>query len=224
MPDNITFLTIPTDWRIPGAWLEIDHTRAVRGLPNMPRRVLLLGQRLATGTVAAGVLTRVSRDTDGVNYFGRGSMLAQMVPAALKVHPTADLWAMALDDLAGGAKASGTITIGGTPTEAGTLCLYVGGKRVTVGITASQTAAAIATAVAAAITALPDLAVDAAAVGAVVTCTAKHKGEEGNGIDLRVNYYTGEFTPKGMTVAIVAMSGGTGNPDVLAAIAAMSTG
>lgn len=55
MPDNITFMTIPTDWRIPGAWLEIDHTRAVRGLPNMPRRVLLLGQRLTTGTVADGV-------------------------------------------------------------------------------------------------------------------------------------------------------------------------
>lgn len=224
MPDNITFLTIPTDWRIPGAWLEIDHSRAVRSLPGMPRRVLLLGQRLASGSVAAGVLTRVSRDTDGVNYFGRGSMLAQMVPAARKVHPTADLWAMALDDLVAGAKASGTITIGGSPTETGTLYLYVGGTRITVGITASQTAAAIATAVAAAITALPDLAVDAAAVGAVVTCTAKHKGEEGNGIDLRVDYYAGEFTPKGMTVAIVAMSGGTGNPDVLAAIAAMSTG
>lgn len=210
MPDNITFMSIPTNWRIPGAWLEIDHTRAVRGLPNMQRRILLLGQRLNTGSVAAGVLTRVTREADGVNYFGRGSMLAQMIPAALKVHPTADLWALALDDLGAGAAATGTITFSGTPTEAGTLNLYIGGKPVRVGITASQTAAAIATAVAAAITALPDLAVTAAAVGAVVTLTAKHKGEEANGIDVRLNYYTGEYTPKGMAAAIVAMSGGTG--------------
>lgn len=224
MPDNITFMSIPTDWRIPGAWLEIDHTRAVRGLPNMTRRVLLLGQRLSTGSVNAGVLTRVTREADGVNYFGRGSMLAQMIPAALKVHPTADLWALALDDLGAGAAATGTITFAGSPTEAGTLNLYIGGKPVRVGITASQTTTAIAAAVAAAITALTDLSVTATANLGVVTLTSRHKGEEGNGIDVRLNYYTGEFTPKGMTATIVAMSGGTGNPDVLTAIAAMSTG
>lgn len=224
MPDNITFMSIPTDWRIPGAWLEIDHTRAVRGLPNMNRRVLLLGQRLTSGNVAAGVLTRVTREADGVNYFGRGSMLAQMVPAALKVHPTADLWALALDDLGAGVTASGTITFGGSPIEAGTLNLYIGGKPVRVGITASETPTAIATAVAAAINALADLPVTAASALGVVTLTARHKGEEGNGIDVRLNYYTGEYTPKGLTAAIVALTGGTGNPDVLAAIAAMSTG
>ena len=224
MPDNITFMTIPTDWRIPGAWLEIDHTRAVRGLPNMPRRVLLLGQRLATGSVAQGVLTRVSRDADGVNYFGRGSMLADMIPAVLKVHPTADLWAMALDDLVAGVKAAGTLTFTGAPTEAGTLHLYIGGKHIRVGVAAAAAVATIATDTAAAINALLDLPVTAAAALGVVTLTARHKGEEGNNIDVRLNYYTGEFTPKGLTAAIVAMAGGTGNPDVLAAIAAMSTG
>lgn len=224
MPDNITFLSIPTNWRIPGAWLEVDHTRAVRGLPDMARRVLLLGQRLSTGSVAAGTLTRVTRSADGVNYFGRGSMLAQMIPAALKAHPSADLWALALDDNGAGAAATGTITFAGTPTEAGTLNLYIGGQKVAVAIALSQAANATATAVAAAITASPDLAVTATVNAAVVTLTARHKGEEGNGIDVRVNYYTGEFTPKGMTATIVAMAAGTGNPDVLTAIAAMSTG
>lgn len=224
MPDNITFMTIPTDWRVPGAWLEIDHTRAVRGLPNMTRRVLLLGQRLNTGTIAEGVLTRVSRAADGVTYFGRGSMLAQMIPAVLAVHPTADLWALALDDLGAGVAAGGTITITGAPTEAGTLNLMIGGKPVKVGIAAADTPTVIAAAIAAAVTALPDLAVSATAALGVVTLTAKHKGEEGNGIDVRLNYYTGEFTPAGMAVAIAPLAGGTGNPDALAAIAAMSTG
>jgi phage tail sheath gpL-like len=54
--------------------------------------------------------------------------------------------------------------------------------------------------------------------------TARHKGVEGNGIDVRASYYAGETVPAGVALAIVAMSGGSGNPDVLTAIAAMSTG
>lgn len=224
MPDNITFMTIPTDWRVPGAFIEIDHTKAVRGLPIMPRRVLLLGQRLTTGNVAAGVLTRVTRPADGVSYFGNGSMLAQMVPAALKVHPTADMYALALDDNGAGVAATGTLTFGGTPTEAGTLNLYIGGKRVQVAIAANAASTAIATAVNAAINADASLPVTSTVLASVVTLAARHKGEEANGIDLRTNYYSGEYMPKGMTLAIVAMTGGTGNPDVLAAIAAISSG
>ncbi len=223
MPDNITFMTIPTDWRVPGAYVEIDHTRAVRGLPQIQHKMLILGQRLSTGAVEAGVLTRVSRKEDGVNYFGRGSMLAQQIEAALKVNPYTECWAMALDDLVAGNAATGTIVIGGTPTENGTLYLYGGGRRLPVGITASQTPTQIGDAVAAAINADLDGAITAANVAGTVTVTSRHKGIEGNDIDLRLNYYQGEFTPKGMTVAITAMSGGTGNPDVATAITAMSS-
>lgn len=223
MPDNITFNTIPVDWRVPGAYIEIDHTRAVRGLPQMQHKMLILGQRLATGTVAAGVLTKVTRKEDGVNYFGRGSMLAQQVAAAIKVNPYTECYALALDDLVAGVAAAGTITFTGSPTESGTLNLYIGFRRLQVGITTSQTVAQIATATAAAINADADGAVTAAAALGVVTITSRHKGVEGNDIDIRLNYYQGEFTPKGLAAAIVAMTGGTGNPDVTAAITAMST-
>jgi phage tail sheath gpL-like len=224
MPDNITFLTIPTDWRIPGAWIEIDHTRAVRGLPNMERRVLLLGQRLPTGSVPARTLTRVTREADGVDSFGRGSMLAQMIPAALKVHPTADLWALALDDLGAGAAATGTLTVIGEPSEAGTLNLYIGGKPVRVGVSPLQSESQLASDVANTINANEDLAVTASANAGVVTLTAKHKGAEGNGINVVLNYYTGEATPRGIAVTLSPFAGGTGNPDILEAIAAISTG
>ncbi|QNT69144.1 phage tail sheath subtilisin-like domain-containing protein [Defluviicoccus vanus] len=56
---------------------------------------------------------------------------------------------------------------------------------------------------------------------AKVDLTARHKGESGNTIDLRLNYYAGETTPPGLSCVIVAISGGTGNPDLSAAIAAM---
>lgn len=224
MPDNITFLTIPTDWRVPGQYIEIDHTKAVRGLPGMPRRILLIGQRLSTGSVASGVLTRVTRKEDGVNFFGRGSMLAQMIAAAIKVNPFTEMWALPLDDLGAGVAATFTITVTGTPTESGTPYLYIGGKRIAVGVTASQTPTQIATAIAAAVNADLDLPVTASSAAGVVTLTARHKGAEGSGIDVRWNYYDGEFMPKGITATIAAGTAGSGNPDVLNAIAAMSTG
>jgi phage tail sheath gpL-like len=223
MPDNIPFLTIPLDWRVPGAYIEIDHTKAVRGLPVMSHKMLVLGQRLTAGTVAAGVLTRVSRKEDGVNYFGRGSMLAQQIEAVMKVNPYTECWALALDDLAAGVVATKTITVAGSPIASGTLYLYIGGRRLQVGITASQTATQIAAAIVAAITADLDGAVTAANVLGVVTVSSRHKGIEGNDIDVRLNYYSGEFLPAGITVAIAAGVTGTGNPDVAAAITAMST-
>lgn len=225
MPDNITFMTIPTDWRVPGAWIEIDHTRAVRGLSNMPHKILLLGQRLATGSVAEGVLTRVTRPSDGVDYFGRGSQLAQMVAASLKVNKTTETWALALDDLVAGVKATGTIAVTGTATETTTLPVYVGGTRLQVAVAATDTAAEVATAIVAAVTANADLAVTAAAVDGTVTLTARHKGLGGNDIDIRLGYYQGEKTGvAGLNFVITAMANGAGNPDVLDAIAAMSSG
>jgi phage tail sheath gpL-like len=223
MPDNIPFLTIPIDWRVPGAYIEIDHTKAVRGLPVMSHKMLILGQRLSTGNVGAGVLTRVTRKEDGVNYFGRGSMLAQQVEAVMQVNPYTECWALALDDNGAGVAATKTITITGSPTESGTLYLYIGGRRLTVGATASQTPTQIATAIVNAVTADLDGAVTAASVAGVVTLTARHKGVEGNKIDVRLNYYSGEFSPKGMTVAIAAGATGTANPDVAAAIVAMAS-
>lgn len=222
MADNITFLSIPEDWLVPGAKIEIDHSRAIRGLPAVSHKMLVLCQRLNAGTVPAGVLSKITRKEDGVNYYGRGSMGAQMVAALLKVNPYTELLGLSLDDNAAGTFATGSITFAGTPTESGTYYSRIGGRSVPAGITAAQTPTQMAASVVAAINADLDGAVTAANAAGVVTITSRHKGIEGNGIDIRANYYPGEATPKGITVEIVAMSGGTGNPDVTDAITAMS--
>jgi phage tail sheath gpL-like len=90
-------------------------------------------------------------------------------------------------------------------------------------VLAGQTVTAIATAMAAAINADLDGAVTATSAAGVVTVTARHKGAEGNDIDVRVGYYQGEFVPAGLTIAISNGVTGSGNPDVSAAIAAMSS-
>ena len=46
----------------------------------------LIGQRLAAGTVQAGVATTVFSDTEAATYFGRGSVLHQMARAAIKAN------------------------------------------------------------------------------------------------------------------------------------------
>ncbi|MDO9176440.1 MAG: phage tail sheath subtilisin-like domain-containing protein, partial [Actinomycetota bacterium] len=198
-------------------------TRASTGTPSISHKVLVLGQRLTTGTVAAAVPTRITNDGAAEASFGRGSMLAEMLKAARKANPYIELWGLALDDDGAGVKAVGKLSFVASSVVAGTLNLYIGGKRVRVGVAASATAAAIATAAIAAINADTTLPVTAVVNGTnayEVDLTCRWKGETGNAIDLRLNYYTGEASPTGLTTTITAMSTGTANPDVTDAIVA----
>lgn len=223
MPENVSFAQIPVDIRTPGQFIEIDNGMAVQGLPNQPRKLLILGQRLAAGTVAAEVPTRIFSASQAIGQFGRGSQLARMIVAAKRANPYADMRAIALDDNAAGVAATGTLTFSGTVAAAGTLNLYIDGVQVQAGVAAGEAAATTATNVAARINANADLPVTATAATAAVTFTARNKGECGNNIDVRLNYYAGEALLKGLLVAIVAMNGGTGNPAIADAIAAMAS-
>lgn len=223
MPDNVSFSGIPLTIRLPGAYLEVDPLRAVSGLPSGGRQLLVLGQRLATGTVAAGAPTRVTSAVDAVTYFGRGSMLARMCAALFRTDGQyCDVWAIALDDLVSGVAHTRTLTVAGTVSSAGTLAVYICGVRVAIAVPGGQAAATTATALAAAITATVELPVTAAAALGVVTMTVRHKGECGNDLDVRHSYYTGEGLPAGMTVATGMGVVGSGNPDVTTALAAMA--
>lgn len=218
----ISFNGIPNTQRVPFVYVEFDNSRAVQGASAMPYRNLVIGQRLATGTVAALVPTRVTNKEQAAEYFGRASMLHHMMTVQFLNNDFTETWAIALDDAAGGVKAVGSVTIATPPTGAGTLNLYIAGRAVKVAVAAADTANQIATALAAAITANLDLPVTAAVDGVTlskVNITARHKGLCGNDIDLRVNYFVGEALPAGLTVTIVAMTGGTTNPDLAAAIA-----
>ena len=218
---SISFNQIPVNIRTPGQYIEFDNTRAVQGLPAIWHRILVIGQRLTAGTVAAGVPTQILSPTQAEGMFGRGSMLATMLAALKAANTYTECWAVALDDNGAGATATGTVVFTGSPTESGTLNLYIAGQQVQTGIVSGATATAIATAVAAAINADTSLPVTATAATGTVTLTARHKGELGNSLDVRLNYYVGEVTPKGLTVTITALAGGTANPDLQTAITAI---
>lgn len=211
---TFAFDSIPTGQRVPGSNIEFGANKAVSGLPAAPYKILLIGQRLTTGTVAALVKQRITSPGQAVGAFGRGSMLAGMCAAALKANAVTELWAIACDDNGGGTAAVKTITITGSATAAGTLALRIEDVAVPVAVASGATATTVATAVAAAINALPDLTVTATSSGAVVTLTNRHKGTAGTDVDLRVNYYQAEATPAGQTVAFATSTSGATNPDV----------
>ena len=174
--------------------------------------------------MAAGVPLRVTNKETAQQAFGYSSMLATMCAAWLTQTEVVELWAVALDDLVAGVKAAGTITFTGPATAAGTLQLYVAGKKVPVGVTSAMTAAQLATATAAAINADATLPITAAVNGVVTTqvdTTARHKGLVGNSIDVRANYNQEDRLPPGVGITIVCPTAGAGNPDITAALAAI---
>lgn len=207
--ENISFSNIPSTIRKPGAYFEFNTTLAVNSLPANVQPTLIVAQRLAAGSVAALVPTRVYSGNDAATYFGRGSLAHRMVMAALKANPYLDLTACALDDGAGVA-ASGTITFVNAATGSGVVTLYIGNERVEIAVASGAAVATIATALRDAINNLADLPVTATANLGVVTLTARNKGLVANQIDLEASISPGIAT----TVAVVTLAGGTIDPDI----------
>lgn len=217
---QISFNQIPVNLLTPGQYVEFDNTKAIGGLVNMPQRILLIAPMLAAGTAAANMPFQLDSLTNTTAALGRGSIGAAMASALLAVTDTIETWVLPVADAGGGIQASGSIAVSGAPTAAGTLNLYIAGTRLQVAVSTTDTAATIAAAIAAAINANGDLPVTAASTVGTVTVTSRHKGTLGNDIDMRANYYPlSEKIPAGVMLAFTAMSGGTGDPAISAALA-----
>ena len=223
MPDNINFATIPLDIRTPGQYIEIDNSKAVRGLPSMDRRILVIGNKLPAGSAPNAALRRINSASEAAGYFGRGSVLHEMLRLARNANKETDIWAIGLDDLMAGVQATQVLTVTGTATGAGTLPLYVNGQQILVGVSAGDTPTIIAASIATAVTAFADGPVTAASALGVATLTARHKGVFGNDIDVRMGYYVDDVLPAGITVAVAAGVAGAGNPDVAQALATLTS-
>lgn len=206
-------MTIP-QLRVPFVFVEFDPTRAVQGPSILDYQVLIIGQRLSTGTKPADQVDLVTNEDQAREFYGAGSQLHRMAEFYFKNNKITKTYFAALDDTAGGVKATGDITFSGTATKDGSIFLYVGGRRFVVGVTSGDTATTVASAVATAVSALTLSPVDATSTLGATDFTAKHKGEAGNDIDIRINYNDGEELPAGITAVITGMSSGAGNPAV----------
>lgn len=219
---SVSFNQIPNDLRVPLVSIEIDNTGAVQGTPALAWKVLVLGQRTASGTQPAGEVVRVTKASQAEQLFGADSMLADMFRKGKAANSYIETWAIALDDNPAGAAASMIMTVDSAATGAGTLYLLIGGEKVSVGVASGDTEENIAQAIIATINANPRLPVTAV-IGQdanAVKLICNWKGLTGNDIDVRLNYYSGEVTPPGVTLTLGSMAGGTANPDIVDALAA----
>ena len=211
---NIAFDNIPASIRKPGKYFEFNTKLAVRTLPGNLQKTLIVGQRLAAGTVLANVAVDVFSDTDAATFFGRGSVAHLMARSALQANNYLALTMIALDDAGASVAATGTVTIAGPASAAGIVTLAVGDQTVVVAVAAADTATVIAAALVAQIAKQPDLPVTAAAVAGVITLTAKNKGVLGNGLKV-----SAVAAAAGVTVAVVAMAAGATDPTIATALA-----
>lgn len=218
----ISFDGVPSALRTPFVAIEFDASNAAGNRTSVqPYKGLLIGQKLGSGSIEKEIPTRISSEEQAKTYFGEGSMLHAMAKAWFANNSFTEVWAVALEDDAAGVAASGSLDISGPASAAGTVQLYIGGHKIKVGVSSGDTASQIATKIETAINASGICPVTADATGDAVALTAKHKGSFGNELDVRINFYSGESLPAGVSVSITDMSGGATNPDVAPAFEAI---
>lgn len=219
---SITFNTIPLTLRTPGIFTEVDASKAVQGLLLTPHNVLLAGQKLAAGSATANQVYQVRSPDEAKALFGSTSQLAQMVAAYKALDSLSPVFCVGLADNGSGVAATGSITWTGTATEAGSIPLYIGGRRVVVAVPNGTTATQLETAALAALALEPNLPVTVAANASTgLDFTAVNAGVNGNQIFLGVCLLPGERVPAGLTVTVNAMASGATEPSHAAVITAM---
>lgn len=213
---SIAFNQIPAGQRVPWSYVEFSNESAVSGPQRQPYKVLMVGPRLATGTKAELTKHLITSKEQAQEYFGIGSLISEMAGGMLLNNKVDELHCVSIDDAIAGVAATGSILLGGAPTKAGVLKIYYAGKKVEVAVATTDTPATIASNLNDAIAANTSLMITSAIDGVTaekLNFTAKNKGEIGDYIDIRLNYFDGDETPAGITAVITAMSGGAANPD-----------
>ncbi|MDY0882306.1 phage tail sheath subtilisin-like domain-containing protein [Dongia soli] len=218
---GVSFNHIDPATRVPLFYAELDNSQA--SYYQNQQRALLIAQMLPGGTAEPLKPILMGGLGQEAALFGAGSHLARMVNVYRQNDAFGEIWCLPMPADEAAVEAEGTITIAGVPTAGGTIYLYIANQLVKVKALPGDSATVIATALKTAINALTSLPVTAASEAGVITLTATQAGLAGNDIDLRINLngaVGGETTPAGITITIEAMSGGTGAPDVAAALAA----
>jgi len=221
----LNFNGIPTTIRTPGTYVEIDNSRALKGLVANPHKALVVGQKVAEGSAGLDALYAVTSEALADSYFGPGSLLSRMIKVFKKNNPNTELFAIALSSPGGAVKASCTIkfsvalsaTGGSVTTDGEQVKLLINGSKIYFNLTSGWSVKDVNSTVQTAINALSMLPVTASTNAAsALNLMAVNFGEQGNYLDARFNFYAGESNPTcfGDSAQVVAFANGAGNPDM----------
>lgn len=217
---TVTFDNIPNT-KIPGVYTEFDNRRALNGLNTQVYRALVIAQKKSEGKMGANTTAQIFGKESATELAGAGSILESMLHAFIDQNSFTELHALALNSPSG-ATAQKTIKFSNTPTEAGSVNLYIGGELIRVDVLKGDAPHDIAEQVKRAINEKESLLFEADKSTATVTLTAKNKGALSNQIDIRLNYREpNEKTPKGLKIDINNKTNGSGVPGLTTALAAL---
>ena len=95
----ISFSSIPSNWRQPLYWVEVDSSLA--GLPIFPLPALLVGIKLTTGTAQPDVPVPCQSAAVANKLFGQGSHLAAICAAFFKNNASQEVWCLPVAEAVG---------------------------------------------------------------------------------------------------------------------------
>ena len=220
---SVSFSNIPSNLRLPLFFAEVDNSQANTG--SQTQRSLIIGQMTSAGNGVADVPVICAGTGDAKAKGGAGSLLHLLTETYVAADSFGELWLLPLADADQSLAAQGSITVATAPTDSGVISLYVAGTLVSTTVTGSDAVDDVAESLVTQInsnTALPVTASVDSVTASKVNLLAKNKGLCGNDIDVRLNYLgtaSGEATPAGLTLTIVAMTGGATNPTLDDALA-----
>ncbi len=214
----ISFNNIPDTLRTPNVYVEIDNSRALKGLVQNPHKALIIGTGAADCVIPTQILTAITRDNLADGYFGVGTQLARMCNIFKENNPHTELYAVRLSEtgtnIAASCNFDFSIALDAAHTaaasQAGWWYLMVNATPIDFYISKNDTAKQVAddfVITVNSIDALPCTAkVSNAGSEGHVQFAAKYSGILGNQIDVRQNYYPGQVTPSCFSVDGVGMS------------------
>jgi phage tail sheath gpL-like len=219
---GINFTYYPDSNRVPGVYVEMDPSQA--NTATVIQSTLIIAQRNG-GDGPNNLPIQVQSQTQVEQLAGINSMMTAMVKNYLQQDPFCDLWIMMVPDDTAGQPATGSILLGGMPTEDGTLNVYIAGQCYQAAVQANDQSARTIGRLIAAVRNDPYAIVSVTrdtTTQAQMNITANFLGTLGNQIDIRLNYLGrtgGQKTPAGMTATITRMTGGTTYPDLTTGLA-----
>lgn len=224
---TITFNNVPLEMRTvrtPGVYSEVDNSRALGDNVENPHKVLIIGQKTASGTSDLDTLKKITTENIADGYFGARSILGRMCKKFKQANPYTECYAIALSE-ATAAVASGAISFsvalshhaGIVSVDNETVNLMINGTQLPVTLTALWSVTDVNSAVVAKINASPYLPLTASTNAAsAILLTAACAGSLGNEIKTQFNFYEGQNYPTcfGDSALVTAMADGANNPDI----------
>jgi len=126
---TIQFNGIPAGILTPGVHVEFDNSQANQGLPVQPHKLLVIGQKLSTGTATVEVPVKVISASHATGHFGRGSQLAHMYGALKDNDDLTESWALPMADNGAGVAATFAMALGTAVTVSALAVLTLYSKR-----------------------------------------------------------------------------------------------